>query len=159
MVQDIQETARRNNLTLHDREYFTSKLELRERAGDDVDISLLMADHEGEFLAAMFLILSKERGTYLYGASSSRNRNLMATYAIQWEAMKIARQSGCREYDMFGAAPNPSRSHPLYGLYRFKSGFGGSLFHRMGCWDYPLIRDEYLAFRARETQNQKYHAN
>ena len=78
-----EETARRNNLTLHDREYFTSMLELRERAGDDVDISLLMADHEGEFLEAMFLILSKERGTYLYGASSSRNPNLMATYAIQ----------------------------------------------------------------------------
>jgi hypothetical protein len=32
--------------------------------------------------------------------------------------------------------PNPA--HPLYGLYRFKTGFGGTLFHRMGCWDYWL---------------------
>ena len=74
----------------------------------------------------------------------------MASYALQWEAIRIARQSGCREYDMFGTAPNSNTGHPMYGLYRFKSGFGGHMFHRMGCWDYPLNKAKYNTFRAQE---------
>jgi lipid II:glycine glycyltransferase (peptidoglycan interpeptide bridge formation enzyme) len=151
-------TSLRNNITLHSKEYFHTVLsQQNESSEQDVKISLLMAEHEGENLAAMFLVLTKNRGTYLYGASSSNNRNLMATYAIQWEAIKIAQNSGCKEYDMFGAAPNAYNTHPLSGLYRFKSGFGGSLYHRMGCWDYPFHDNEYAVFRAQEVNNQKYH--
>ena len=152
------ETALRNNLTLHHIDYFYSILAHQRNAESGVKISLLMADYEGEYLAGMFLILSKERGTYLYGASSTNKRHLMASYAVQWEAIKLAKAAGCKEYDMFGAAPNGNTSHPLHGLYRYKSGFGGNLHHRMGCWDYPLMEEEYVAFRALEVNNQKYHA-
>jgi lipid II:glycine glycyltransferase (peptidoglycan interpeptide bridge formation enzyme) len=105
----------------------------------------------------MFLVLSKKRGTYMYGASSGIKRNLMATYAVQWEGIRLAQQAGCEEYDMFGTAPNPTSSHPMYGLYRFKSGFGGEMYHRMGCWDYPLDQEQYRAFRAQEINFQGYH--
>ena len=118
-----------------------------------------MADYEGEFLAAMFLVLSNKRATYLYGASSGNRRNLMATYAVQWEGIRRAHEAGCREYDMFGAAPNANSGHPMHGLYRFKSGFGGYFFHRMGCWDYPLNHSQYNSFRAQEVKNQGYHVN
>ena len=151
------ETCDRNNLTLHNEDYFKGMLALQKNNPEDIKINLLMADIDGNYLAAMFLIQSNKRGTYLYGASSSANRHLMATYAIQWEAIKLAKKSGCKEYDMFGSAPNASKSHPMHGLYRFKSGFGGHMFHRMGCWDYPLIKDEYQIFKAQEVNNQKYH--
>jgi len=95
--------------------------------------------------------------TYLYGASASDARNLMATYAIQWEAMQRAKRKGCVEYDLFGIAPNPNPTHPLHGLYRFKSGFGGQMLHRMGCWDYPLKQDEYEAYRSVELTGSGYH--
>ncbi|MEX0983072.1 MAG: hypothetical protein WD577_11640 [Bacteroidales bacterium] len=49
------------------------------------------------------------------------------------------------------------RSHPMHGLYRFKSGFGGNMFHRMGCGDYPLNKTEYDMFLAQEVNGQKYH--
>lgn len=154
------ETALRNNITLHNKAYFQSVIMAQKNdLNSDVNVQLLMADYEGEFLAAMFLILSKKRGTYLYGASSGRRRNLMASYAVQWEAIRMAREQGCEEYDMFGAAPNPNPSHPLHGLYRFKSGFGGKLYHRMGCWDYPLDHEKYNVFRAQEVNGQKYHTN
>ena len=78
-------------------------------------------------------------------------------YAVQWEGIRLAQQAGCDEYDMFGTAPNPNSSHPLYGLYRFKSGFGGEMYHRMGCWDYPLNAEQYRAFRAQEVNFQGYH--
>mgnify|MGYP006303345875 FL=1 len=130
------------------------------RAGNSkspAHVELLIARAEQEPLAAIFLVITGQRATYLYGASSSKKRNFMATYALQWEAMKRAKQFGCTEYDLFGVSPTPNPSHPLYGLYRFKSGFGGSVFHRMGCWDYPLEPDTYTLFSAREMQQQGYH--
>ncbi len=154
-----QETAYRNNITLHAKDYFYAVLAQQNEHAQDVNARLLMADHEGDYLAAMFLVLSKKRGTYLYGASSARKRNLMATYAVQWEAIKMAKEAGCREYDMFGTAPNANPSHPMHGLYRFKRGFGGRMFHRMGCWDYPLDQEGYNTFRALEINSQKYHSN
>ncbi len=155
-----QETAIRNGISLHDKEYFHSVLTTHtDDLQSPVDVRLLMADYKGEFLAAMFLILSKNRGTYLYGASSNNNRNFMATYALQWEAILKAKQADCEEYDMFGTSPSADPAHPLFGLYRFKSGFGGKLFHRMGCWDYPIDHKNYEMFRAQEVNSPKYHTN
>ena len=152
------ETANRNNITLHAKEYFHTVLS-QQAVSHDVEPKLLMADHDGDYLAAMFLVLSRNRGTYLYGASSGRKRNMMATYAVQWKAIKIAKAAGCKEYDMFGTAPNAISSHPLHGLYRFKRGFGGNIFHRMGCWDYALNQEAYQTFHAVEVNSQSYHVN
>ena len=63
----------------------------------------------------------------------------MPTYALQWEAIRRAKAAGCLEYDMFGVAPQTDPTHPMYGLWKFKHGFGGEIFHQLGCWDYPLL--------------------
>ena len=153
-----QETAHRNRIHINDINYFKTVLTARaENTASPADVELLLAELDGTPLAAMFLVISGNRGTYLYGASSSSNRNYMATYALQWEAMKIAKERGCVEYDLFGVAPRPDPSHPLYGLYKFKSGFGGQLYHRMGCWDYPLDNEQYNRFIATEMHSQGYH--
>jgi len=76
---------------------------------------------------------------------------------LQWRAMQLAREKGCTEYDFFGISPDADPAHPMYGLYRFKSGFGGQVFHRMGCWDYPLDKRKYEYYSAMEFQNQSYH--
>ncbi len=124
----------------------------------EVSVKLLMAFHEEKPLAAMFLILSAHRATYLYGASATKGRHLMPTYALQWCAMQTARRAGCSEYDLFGVAPNADPSHPMHGLYRFKTGFGGQMYHQMGCWDYPLDMDGYRQFAAREMSMPGYYA-
>ncbi len=152
------QTAIRNNFFLHDISYF--RIVLSARANDTLspaDVYLLVAEVDDKPLAAMFLVVSAHRGTYLYGASSSDNRNYMATYALQWRAMQMAREKGCTEYDFFGVAPQADPAHPLYGLYRFKTGFGGQLYHRMGCWDYPLDKEKYAYYTSMEFKNQSYH--
>ncbi|MDD4515555.1 peptidoglycan bridge formation glycyltransferase FemA/FemB family protein [Massilibacteroides sp.] len=152
------ETAQRNRLFLNDIEYF--KTVLNAKAEDSLSpatVELLMAEKNGEPLAAIFLIISGNRGTYLYGASSSKHRNCMPTYALQWEAIQRAKARGCLQYDMFGVSPGPDSSHPMYGLYKFKSGFGGELYHQMGCWDYPFDDDSYKLFIAAEMHSQGYH--
>ncbi|NCB19262.1 MAG: peptidoglycan bridge formation glycyltransferase FemA/FemB family protein [Bacteroidia bacterium] len=152
------ETALRNSFYLHSEEYF--RIILEEKANDTespAQVILLIARHNGLPLAAMFLVISDTRATYLYGASSSSKRNLMATYALQWRAISIARERGCVDYDMFGVAPYNDSSHPMHGLYRFKTGFGGEMHHAMGCWDYPLNEDLYSYFTAMEMNQQGYH--
>ena len=154
------DTCRRNNIFLHDITYFRTVLETDlVKVSSFVDVDLLIAEKDDIPLAAMFLVNSGRRSTYLYGASSSNLRNLMATYALQWAAITRAKERACLEYDMFGISPTSNPSHPLYGLYRFKSGFGGRIIHRMGCWDYPLKSRDYEVFRSLEMKGQGYHTN
>lgn len=152
------ETAHRNRLYINSLKHFTSVfISKMENDTDDVQVKLLIAYHDNEPLAAMFLVLSSHRATYLYGASSSEKRNLMPTYALQWRAIQIAKANNCTEYDMFGVAPRPEPSHPMYGLYKFKHGFGGEIYHQLGCWDYPLDEDKYTLFQAYELKRQGYY--
>lgn len=152
------ETCERNHIVLHDLAYFETVLNVDARDTlSPAETFLLLAFHEGDPLAGIFLSISDTRATYLYGASTTRKRNLMAAYAVQWEAIRLARAKGCADYDLFGVAPYPNPAHPMYGLYRFKKGFGGHLFHRMGCWDYPLEPDSYHAFQAFEMAAPGYH--
>lgn len=152
------ETAGRNNINYHDKEYFRTVLATASGNKEyPEEILLLIAEKDKTPVAAMFLGISGLRGTYLYGASGNRGRNSMATYALQWEAIRILQQRGCTEYDMFGVSPGPDPSHPMYGLYRFKKGFGGNLFHRMGCWDYPLKSQTYRVYSSGEMKAPAFH--
>ena len=155
-----QETARRNGIVINDIKYFEAILSAAsENSESPADVKLLIAEWDNKPLAAMFFIISNKRGSYLYGASSDLYRNFMATYALQWEAINIAILKGCTDYDMFGISPNPDPSHPLYGLYKFKLGFGGSIFRSLGCWDYPLKENDYFVFRSYELTTQGFHIN
>jgi lipid II:glycine glycyltransferase (peptidoglycan interpeptide bridge formation enzyme) len=96
------------------------------------------------------------RAWYFYGASNDEERNRMPTYLLQWEAMRWAKARGCEEYDLWGVpdvdeatleADFANRSDGLWGVYRFKRGFGGTLSRSVGAWDrsylplaYPLYR-------------------
>lgn len=115
-----------------------------------VETRLLLAKHGYELLAGMLIAIAPSRATYLYGASTSKHRNLMASAALQWEAMRLAKARGSREYDMLGAAPRSNEAHPLAGVHRFKIGFGGVLVHREGCWDYPFNDRIYMGWRGWE---------
>ncbi len=146
------ETAGRNNITPHGPEYFNPLLEKKtvSPGEDHTDIKLLVAEAGGIPLAAMFMSVSSDRAAYLYGASSDSQRNLMAPYALQWHAIRTAKQEGCTSYDFFGVSPSPDPAHPMYGLYRFKRGFGGDLFHRQGAWDFPYDESAYVQYRGAE---------
>lgn len=152
------QTALRNGLTLNDFSYFQTMFSSKMECPDDeVNVQLLIAYHDGVPLAAMFLVLSAYRATYLYGASSSFNRSVMPTYALQWRAMQLAKAHKCLEYDMFGISPNPDPTHPMYGLYKFKQGFGGDIYHQLGCWDYPVDDSKYRDLAACEMNMTGYY--
>jgi peptidoglycan pentaglycine glycine transferase (the first glycine) len=97
-----------------------------------------------------------KRAWYFYGASSKEHREWMPTYLLQWEAMRWARTRGCIEYDLCGVpdfdeeileGEFTKRSDGLWGVYRFKRGFGGKLRRAMGAWDRPYKPIFYYFYR------------
>ncbi len=102
-----------------------------------------VARHDGEAIAAIMVARFRGRAYYLFGGSSRSKRELMPTYAVQWAAMQAAHAAGCRDYDLWGVPPTPDPSHPWFGLWQFKSGFGGELRDYCGAWD--LVRSAAAA--------------
>jgi lipid II:glycine glycyltransferase (peptidoglycan interpeptide bridge formation enzyme) len=98
---------------------------------------------------------------YFYGASSNRERNRMAPYLAQWEAIRWALDRGAQTYDLWGVpdadeaeleAGFEQRRDGLWGVYRFKRGWGGRLARTVGAWDRvysPLLYRSYLAYLGR----------
>jgi lipid II:glycine glycyltransferase (peptidoglycan interpeptide bridge formation enzyme) len=130
------ETSIRDRISIHSFEYYNYLFSCSGRTTPS--IKLLLAEHEEDLLAGIIIAIFGKRSTYLYGASSNKKRNLMASFALQWQAIKLSMEMGCIEYDLFGIPPDDNPTHPMHGLYRFKTGFGGKIQHRSGCWDYPL---------------------
>lgn len=148
------ETALRNGITLHDISFFRSFFGAHD---DDAGFTLLVASLDGQPLSSMFLTYSDTRATYLFGASSNDRRESMSTYALQWEAMRLAKRYGCLSYDLFGVAPDDRPDHPMHGLYRFKRGFGGEMIHRLGCWEYRYDEEAAKELFAHEMVDKGYH--
>jgi len=146
------ETAQRDRIAIHSFEYYRSLFELAETFdGATPDVRLYMARHDGDNLAGIITARVGAVATYLYGASSNEKRNLMPAYALQWRAMRDARAAGATAYDLFGIPPSDDPAHSMAGLYRFKTGFGGKIVHRPGCWDVPIRRLAYTVYRAAES--------
>ncbi|GAB1481343.1 lipid II:glycine glycyltransferase FemX [Treponema sp.] len=146
-----EQTAKRDRIAIHGFNYYQTLLSHGEEYRDgSQDLRIYIAEYAGEALAAIITLFRGEEATYLYGASSDSHRELMPAYALQWRAMRDAAAMGCTRYDLFGIPPYDDRSHPMAGLYRFKTGFGGKIIHRAGSWDYaykPLVT---FAFRCAE---------
>ena len=119
----------------------------------------LLAEHEGRLLAAIAVFALGKLAWYMWGASSDEDRNLMPNHAAQWAAMRWARARGCTAYDLWGI-PDEVGANPdaylepeswgqggLWGVYRFKQGFGGRVVRYTGAWDMPLSRIDYALYR------------
>ncbi|MBI4759638.1 MAG: lipid II:glycine glycyltransferase FemX [Chloroflexota bacterium] len=148
-------TGGRDGFGVHSLEYYRRAYELLHPK--DM-CELLVAEYEGKPLAALFVARHGNRACYLYGASTDEERNRMPTYLLQWEAMKWAKARGCEEYDLWGVpdedeatleANFESRRDGLWGVYRFKRGFGGQLKRAAQAMDRvynPLLYWAYLRF-------------
>ena len=134
-------TGERDEFGVHSRDYYQRAYDCFAPRGACV---LLLAEYEGQPLAGLMAFAHGETAWYFYGASTDQERNRMPTYLLQWEAMRWAKAKGCLVYDLWGV-PDQSqdqlenafldRSDGLWGVYRFKRGFGGELRRTVGAWD------------------------
>jgi lipid II:glycine glycyltransferase (peptidoglycan interpeptide bridge formation enzyme) len=153
----MQATGQRDGFAVHTAAYYAEAWRRLVGAGL---AELLLAEYQGELLAGLFVTAFGRTATYMYGASSDLHRNLMPNHLLQWAAIQWARQRGCVEYDLWGIPdevascqfqvpglecgsdeqPETFNLQPstdgLWGVYRFKQGFGGQVVRWPGAYDY-----------------------
>ena len=134
-------TSNRDGFGIHSLEYYQTAYQLF--APDRC--ALFFAEFNHKPLAALMVFKQNQQAYYFYGASSNAHRNLMPAYLLQWEAICWAKKQGCTTYDLWGI-PNTNietletefnhRHDGLWGVYRFKRGFGGQVIKSIGAYDY-----------------------
>ena len=134
-------TGVRDGFVTRKPEYFAAMLDnLGEHA------RLYMAfDPNDTPIAGTLAIHYGDKVWYLYGASSNEHRNLMPNYLLQWRMIQWAVETNCRIYDFRGVSGDVSEDNPLYGLFRFKQGFGGDFTEFVGEMDLVLSPVIYWA--------------
>jgi peptidoglycan pentaglycine glycine transferase (the first glycine) len=123
------ETGRRDGFIIREPGYYYDAWQTMGAAG-------FLAEREGQALAGLVLFRFAERAWYFYGMSRSEGREHMPNHLLQWTAMRWARDNGCAVYDWWGAPERLDESDPLWGVYRFKDGFGAQFVDGLGAWDF-----------------------
>ncbi len=119
----------------------------------ELTIKLLIAVKDQKPLAAGLFSFFGDRVVYLHGASADTERELMAPYLLQWQAIKIAKQGGYSLFDFWGVAPvnrrfkASERVNKWQGITRFKKGFGGREVNFVGAWDWAYNKTWYRLYR------------
>ena len=137
------ETSIRDDFVIRPRDYYYDAW------GTFIEAGLaqpLIAEVEGDPVAMVIIFHFAQRAWYVYGASRAIHREKMPNHLLQWEAMRWARERGCTVYDMWGAPEVLDESDPLWGVYRFKRGFGGELVRHAGAWDFAVSRFGYWLY-------------
>lgn len=166
----MQVTGQRNGFFVHEPAYYEAAYHtfVPEFA------TFLLAEYQGEPLAAVVIMALGNRAWYPWGASSNRERNRMPNYALHWAAIRWAKSRGATLYDLWGIPDSigemgmsmtqaseggiPTADVPidlnnlpqgeLWGVYRLKQGFGGNVFRTVGAWDKPLRPLSFQLYQA-----------
>jgi len=134
------DTGMRNGFTVRPFHYYRTIWQLLFSEGMG---KLFFAEVEGTPVAAAYVFLFKDQAWYFYGASGTEYRNYMPTYLLQWHILSYAKDAGCLYYDLWGAPQVFDESDPLYGVYRFKKGFGGDFAEQIGAYDFIRSKVRY----------------
>lgn len=117
----MEETACRDHFIPRQKEYYRKVFEALGQ-----EAVLFVAYLADVPIAGTIGVYSGGKGWYLYGASSNAHRNVMPNYLLQWEMVRMALERHCAFYDFRGVPGDLKEDNPLYGLYRFKKGFGST---------------------------------
>lgn len=137
------QTGERDDFGVHSQEYYQVCYDEFHREHKAFN---LVAMYDGEPIAALMLFIQGSRGYYLYGASANKERRRMPNHFLQYHAMRICAEYGCKDYDLWGIPDEPyetleaqfkERSDGLWGVYRFKRGYGGRVTRMLGSFDKP----------------------
>lgn len=144
------ETAARDHFTPRGLVYF-------ERMWDALNsreerMRLYVAEYEGHVAAATIMVTVGDHAWYSYGASTTADRDVRPSNALQWRMISDAHSLGCSVYDLRGIADTLDPEHYLSGLVQFKVGTGGYAQEYVGEWDRELRPMWAKAFRAYQSR-------
>jgi peptidoglycan pentaglycine glycine transferase (the first glycine) len=96
----------------------------------------LIAEVDGEPVGAVSMFYYAGQAVYLFGMSRDDHREKMPNYLLQWEAIRRAKDLGCRIYNLWGAPDEFVETDGLWRVFRFKEGLGGYVSRTIGAWDF-----------------------
>ena len=137
------ETSARDGFLIRDKDYY---LDVWHRFTEAGMLTPLIAEVEGQMVAAVMIFVTGDTARYVYGMSGPDHREKMPNYLLQWEAIKLAKEKGCRTYDLWGAPDEFNEEDRMWGVYQFKRGLGGEVVITPGAWDLPLQKKGYDLF-------------
>lgn len=139
------ETTERDRFTPRPLSYFQTMY--RALAAEAPErITLYLARHDGDLVAATIGVRVGKHAWYSYGASSTEKREVRGSNAIQWRMIRDALAADAAIYDLRGITNTLDESDPTFGLIQFKLGTGGEAMEYVGEWDLPLSKILYRAF-------------
>ena len=138
-------TAARDGFTPRGLAYFQTMYDALSAEQSD-RITVWLARHEDDLVAATIAIRVGTHAWYSYGASSTEKRDVRGSNAIQWAMIRAALTAGAEVYDLRGITDTLDSDDPHVGLIQFKVGTGGDAVEYAGEWDLPLNRLLYRAF-------------
>ena len=138
----LKETCERDRFLVRGYDYYEHMWDVLVEAGY---AKLFLAEYEGEAVAGALSFIFGDKCWYTYGASSNRHRNVMPNHLMQWRMIEWAKNSGCVWYDFRGVSPKREEDpgDHLYGLNKFKEGFGARFVEYIGEFDLPLSGSWY----------------
>ena len=140
------ETSIRDNFAIREGAYYHDVWNAFHHAGM---AQPFIAAADGMPIAGLILFRFGDTAWYLYGMSRAEHRDKMPNHLLQWEAIKWAKATGSKAYDFWGAPDELDPSDPMWGVYRFKAGFGATFVKSIGAWDIvarPAVYRFYSTF-------------
>lgn len=126
------ETAVRDGFVIRPREYYVSLWrDLLERG----HAQPFIAEVDAEPVSALVLFAFGPTVWYFYGMSCATHRDKMPNHLLQWRAIEWAQAHGYRTYDFWGAPDVFAETDSMWGVWKFKEGFNGTVIHGLGAWD------------------------
>lgn len=102
------------------------------------DLRLFVARREGHPAAAALCLAYGPTCWLVANPVSPAHRAHMPNHLLQWRVINWARDHGYHSYHMgVGTEPSADSGDPLYGVARFKAGFGAQCVRYLGCFDIP----------------------
>lgn len=137
-------TAERQKYYIHPKVYYEKIWKLL----NPLDMChIVFAEYQETPLAAWMLFVYKKVLYYPYGGSSEEYKNLFGSNLVGWEAIQFGKSMGCKTFDMWGAAPDPTdESHPWYGFTNFKMKYGGNHVTYIDSYDFVINSSLYNMF-------------
>jgi lipid II:glycine glycyltransferase (peptidoglycan interpeptide bridge formation enzyme) len=117
-----QETAERHRFVPFSLNYLKNEFLAFE---PDNQILTFLGKYKGEVISGAMIIFWQDSAFYHQGASLPKYPKIPVSYLLQWEAIREAKNRGCKYYNFWGIAPTNKPNHSWKGLTLFKTGFGG----------------------------------
>jgi len=122
-------TAQRHHFVVFSKKYLETEFK---SFSSDNNLSIFLGKYKGQVVSAAIFVFWYDMCFYHHSGSLTEFNKIPVSYLLQWQAIKEAKNKGCKFYNFWGIAPeinteaDASKSkHPWAGLSLFKMGFGG----------------------------------